>query len=663
MNLPLIANTLRGLAMDGVQKANSGHPGMPLGTADFASVLFFKFLTHDPADPAWPDRDRYVQSAGHGSMLLYGLLHLCGYDLPMEELKQFRQWGSRTPGHPEFGHTPGVETTTGPLGQGCGNAVGMALAEAMLAERFNRPGHTLVDHYTYVLCGDGDLMEGISHEAFSLAGHLGLHKLIAFYDCNRITIEGSTDLAYSDDVRKRFEGYGWNVLEVNGHDHAALEQSLVRARAEKNRPTLIIGHTRIGFGCPELEGSAETHGSPLGEENVRATKRHLGMPEDQQFYVPKEVSAAIAECRARWQQAHADWTRRFSAYAEAHPDLAQQWTAAQAGSLPADIAKKLPVFESGKALATRAASGKTLQALAQAVPHLVGGSADLAPSTSTFLKDLPSVGPRAFAGRNLHFGIREHGMVAVLNGMCLHRGFLAYGATFLVFADYCRPSLRLAAIMGQPTITVFTHDSIFLGEDGPTHQAVEHLASLRVIPNMTVIRPADANETVQAWLAALQHRTGPTCLVLTRQNVPTVDRTVCAPATGLQQGGYTLWEHGDKPDLILLGTGSEVALALGAAQQLAKEGVAVRVVSLPSWELFARQPADYQERILPSSCVRRLAVEAGATMGWERYVGARGHVIGLDRYGASAPAPVLAEKFGFTAARVLDEARRLLASV
>lgn len=663
MNIPLIANTLRGLAMDGVQKANSGHPGMPLGTADFASILFFKFLKHDPADPVWADRDRYVQSAGHGSMLLYGLLHLCGYDLSMDELKQFRQWGSRTPGHPEYGHTPGVETTTGPLGQGCGNAVGMALAEAMLAERFNRPGHTLVDHYTYVLCGDGDLMEGISHEAFSLAGHLGLHKLIAFYDCNRITIEGSTDLAYSDDVRKRFEGYGWNVLEVNGHDHAALEQSLVRARAEKNRPSLIIGHTRIGFGCPELEGSAETHGSPLGEENVRATKRHLGMPEDQQFYVPREVAAAMAECRTRWQQEHAEWARRFSAYAKAYPELAQQWTESQEGKLPADLEKKLPVFEPGKALATRAASGKTLQALAQAIPHLVGGSADLAPSTSTFLKDLPSVGPRAFAGRNLHFGIREHGMVAVVNGMCLHRGFLVYGATFLVFADYCRPALRLAAIMGQPTITVFTHDSVFLGEDGPTHQAVEHLASLRVIPNMMVIRPADANETVQAWLAALQHRTGPTCLILTRQNVPTVDRTLCAPAVGVQRGGYTLWAQGEKPDLILMGSGSEVALALGAAQQLAKEGVAVSVVSMPSWELFAHQPAEYQEQVLPASCAKRLAVEAGATMGWERFVGARGCVIGLDRYGASAPASVLADKFGFTVARVLEEARRLLASV
>jgi transketolase len=660
MNLQHIAHTLRGLAMDGVQKANSGHPGMPLGAADFASVLFFKFLKHDPADPTWADRDRYVQSAGHGSMLLYGLLHLCGYDLSLDDLKQFRQWGSRTPGHPEYGHTAGVETTTGPLGQGCGNAVGMALAEAMLAERFNKPGHTLVDHYTYALCGDGDLMEGISHEAFSLAGHLGLHKLIVFYDCNRITIEGATDLAYSDDVRKRFEGYGWNVLEVNGHDLSALEQTLTLARSEKQRPTLIIGHTRIGFGCPELEGSSESHGSPLGEENVRATKRVLGLPEDQHFHISSEVTAAMAECRARWQMAHAAWKARFAAYAAAYPELASQWTAGQAGTLPDDLESKLPVFEAGKALATRAASGKTLQALAQAVPHLVGGSADLAPSTSTFLKDYPSIAPHSFGGRNLHFGIREHGMLAVINGLCLHRGFIPYGATFLVFADYCRPSLRLAAIMGQPAITVFTHDSIFLGEDGPTHQAVEHLASLRVIPHMTVIRPADANETVQAWLAALRHQTGPTCLILTRQNVPTVDRTICAPASGLQRGAYILWENGKNPDLVLIGTGSEVSLTLGAAQQLAQEGHAVRVVSMPSWEIFERQPAAYKESVLPAACARRIAVEAAASMGWERYVGAQGKVLGLDRYGASAPAATLAEKFGFTVARVVEEARRLL---
>ena len=660
MDLQRIANTVRGLAMDGVQKANSGHPGMPLGTADFASVLFFKFLKHNPAQPAWADRDRYVQSAGHGSMLLYSLLHLSGYDVSLEDLKQFRQWGSRTPGHPEYGHTPGVETTTGPLGQGCGNAVGMALAEAMLAARFNRPGHTVVDHYTYVLCGDGDLMEGISHEAFSLAGHLGLHKLIAFYDCNRITIEGSTDLAYSDDVRKRFEGYGWNVLEVNGHDLTALEQALHAARAEKQRPTMIIGHTRIGFGCPELEGSAETHGSPLGEENIRATKRALGLPEDQHFYIPPEVTTWLEACRARGQKDQADWETRFAAYAQAHPDLAAQWLQAQAGSLPADLAARLPVFPTGKAMATRAASGAVLQELAKALPHLVGGSADLAPSTSTLLKNLPSVGPRSYGGRNLHFGIREHGMVALINGMALHRGFLAYGATFLVFADYCRPSLRLAALMGVPTITVFTHDSIFLGEDGPTHQAVEHLASLRVIPGMSVIRPADANETAQAWLVALSQQKKPTCLILTRQNVPVLDRSVCRAATGLSQGAYVLWEQGSQPELILMASGSEVSLVLAAGQELAKTGRAVRVVSMPSWDLFEAQSEAVRQSVLPDACVHRLAVEAGSTMGWERYVGGKGAILGLNHYGASAPAAVLAEKFGFTVARVIEEAQQLL---
>ena len=660
MNLQLVANTIRGLAIDGVQKANSGHPGMPMGMADVASVLFFQFLKHDPADPAWPDRDRYVQSGGHGSMLLYSLLHLSGYDVTMDDLKSFRQWGSRTPGHPEYGHTSGVETTTGPLGQGCGNAVGMALAEAMLAARFNQPGHTIVDHYTYVQCGDGDLMEGISHEAFSLAGHLGLHKLIAFYDSNRITIEGDTNLAYSDDVRKRFEGYGWNVLEVNGHDQAAIAQALQQARTELKRPTMVITHTKIGFGCPELEGSHETHGSPLGAEHVRSTKKNLGLPEDQSFYVPDDVRRMMQECRAGWQQQRADWQKRFDAYAAAFPELAAQWKQSQAGELPADLEQQLPSFDPAKPVATRAASGKVLQSLAKAIPHLVGGSADLAPSTSTFLKDLGEVGPHAYAGRNFHFGIREHGMVALLNGLILHRGFLAFGATFLVFADYCRPSLRLAALMGVPTITVFTHDSIFLGEDGPTHQAVEHLASLRIIPNMTVIRPADANETAQAWLAALRLRTGPTCLILSRQNLPILDRAVCAPASGVQQGAYVLWEQGGTPSLILMASGSEVALALEAGQRLAKEGHAVRVVSMPSWELFARQPAEVRESVLPAACTKRVAVEASLSFGWERHLGAHGRMVAVDRYGASAPASVLAEKYGITVAKVMETAQAVL---
>ena len=660
MNLQLIAHTLRGLSMDGVQKANSGHPGMPMGVADFAAVLFFKFLKHDPSDPAWPDRDRYVQSGGHGSMLLYSLLHVSGYDLPLEELQQFRQWGSRTPGHPEYGHTPGVETTTGPLGQGCANAVGMALAEAMLAERFNRPGHAIVDHYTYFECGDGDLMEGISHEAFSIAGHLGLHKLIGFYDSNHITIEGDTKLAYSEDVRKRFEGYGWNVLEVNGHDQVALAQVLEQARAERQRPTLIIGHTRIGFGCPALEGSHETHGSPLGEENVRATKKNLGLPEDQKFYVPEQVRADIAGLATTWKAQRMAWEQRFADYAKAHPELAAQWKQALAGALPADLEQQLPAFDPAKPVATRAASGTVLQALAKAIPHLVGGSADLAPSTSTFLKGYPSVGPHAYGGRNFHFGIREHGMAGLLNGLCLHGGFIGFGSTFLVFADYCRPSLRLSALMGIPVIQVFTHDSIFVGEDGPTHQPVEQVASLRLIPGMTVIRPADATETAQAWLTALRRRNGPTCLILTRQNLPVIDRTTCAPASGLQRGAYVLWEQGGAPRLILLASGSEVSLALSAGRQLAQEGIAVRVVSMPSWELFAEQPDEVREKVLPASCPARVAVEAGVSFGWERFVGPRGRIISVDRFGASGPQQVLAEKFGLTVANVVSGAREVL---
>lgn len=648
--------------MDGVQKANSGHPGMPMGCADVASLLFLQYLKHDPADPAWVDRDRYVQSAGHGSMLLYSLLHLCGYGLELDELKNFRQWGSRTPGHPEHGLTPGVETTTGPLGQGCGNAVGMALAEAMLAARFNRPGHTIVDHRTYVIAGDGDLMEGISHEAFSLAGHLGLHKLIVFYDSNRITIEGATDLAYSEDPRKRFEGYGWNVVEADGHDFASLERAFSAAKAEAKRPTLIIGRTTIARGSPECSGSAESHGSPLGEEHVRSAKRNLGLSENETFHVPDEVRSVFAAKRSEWAAARADWLRRFAAYEAAHPDLAVQWKAAISGELPADIDSVLPSFDPAKPIATRAASGATLQKLAKAVPSLVGGSADLAPSTSTLLKDAGSVGPHDFAGRNLHFGIREHGMAAVINGMALHRGFHVYGATFLVFADYLRPSLRLAALMEQPSIFVFTHDSIFLGEDGPTHQAVEHLAALRAIPHLMVIRPADATETAYAWLVALRNRKGPTALVLSRQNLPVLDRTVCAPATGVSQGAYVLWESAPVPALILIATGSEVSIALEAAKALAAEGVAVRAVSMPSWELFEKQPAVVREAVLPATCAKRVAVEAGSPFGWERYVGAGGRVVAVRGYGASAPAKVLAEKYGFTARHVIDAAREVLSA-
>lgn len=662
MDMTLVANTIRGLAMDGVQKANSGHPGMPMGAADFASVLFLKFLKYNPAEPTWPDRDRYVQSAGHGSMLIYSLLHLAGYDLSLDDLRNFRQWGGRTPGHPEVGLTPGVETTTGPLGQGCGNAVGMALAEAMLAAKFNREGHPIVDHHTYVIAGDGDLMEGVSHEAFSLAGHLGLHKLVVFYDSNRITIEGSTDLAYSDNVRLRFEGYHWNVLEIDGHDHVAIEGALTAALAEKKRPTLIIGRTHIAKGSPHLQDSSESHGSPLGAEEVKATKQALGIPADKDFYIPEEVYGKFRARRVEMEKRAANWNERLALYGTKHPELATEFKKHFSAPSADVLRKSMPAFDPAKPLATRQASGTMLQFLAKAIPQLVGGSADLGPSNNTTLKGEASVGPHSYLGRNLHFGIREHAMGSVMNGMLLHGGWLVYGGTFLIFSDYFKPSIRLAAMMEQPAVYVLTHDSIFLGEDGPSHQPIEQLAGLRAIPNLSIIRPADATETAEAWLAALSHRHGPTGLILTRQALPTIDRTRHAPAAGLHKGAYVLWEQGSgTPDIVLIGSGSELAITLEAGQALAKDGVKVRVVSMPSWDLFEKQSPEYRDSVLPSACARRVAVEAACTMGWERYVGTRGRVVGLNHFGASAPAKVLAEKFGFTTANVLRVARELLA--
>lgn len=660
MSTRQIADTLRGLSMDGVQKANSGHPGMPMGVADFAAVLFMEQLKHNPANPRWVDRDRYVQSAGHGSMLIYSLLHLCGYDLSLDDLKQFRQWESRTPGHPEYGMTPGVETTTGPLGQGIGNAVGMALAEAMLAAKFNRPGHALVDHYTYAVAGDGCMMEGLSHEAASLAGHLGLGKLILFYDSNRITIEGSTDLAYSDDVKKRFQAYNWQVLEIDGHDEDAIRQALKRARGQKKKPTLIIGHTTIAKGSPNKAGTHESHGAPLGDEEIAATKRALGLPEHETFFVPEDIRAAMAVRRAEWARAEAAWNRKFKRYAKAFPELAAEWDRHMNREMPADLEATLPAFDPAKPMATRSASGATLQHLAKAVPHLIGGSADLAPSNNTLLKGYPSVEPGSFGGRNLHFGVREHGMAAVLNGLSLHGGWTVYGATFMVFTDYCRPSIRLSALMHQPVVYVMTHDSIFVGEDGPTHQPVEHLASLRCMPNVTVIRPADPTETATAWIAALENRKGPTILALTRQNLPVIDRVNGPAAAELKKGAYILWENAPNPELILIGTGSETALALEAGKRLAGEGRAVRVVNMPSWELFEKQDPAYRDRVLPPACSRRVAVEAAIRQGWDRYIGDHGVFIGMEGYGASAPAGVLAKRYGFTVDHVAEVARGLL---
>lgn len=662
MDLTLAANTIRGLAMDGIQRAKSGHPGLPMGAADFAAVLFLKFLKYDSADPAWPDRDRFVLSGGHGSMLLYSLLHLAGYEVSIEDLKSFRQWASKTPGHPEHGSTPGVETTTGPLGQGCGNGVGFALAEAMQAARFNESRFPVVDHYTYVLATDGDMMEGLSHEAFSLAGHLALHKLIVFYDCNRITIEGSTDLAYSDDVKKRFQGYNWRVIEVDGHNHAELETALAKARSQTKKPVLIIGRTHIGKGSPNKQDTAEVHGAPLGEDEVRATKQNIGLPPDQDFYVPESVRADF-QARAQANSAlHKKWHNRMKSYRTRFAEKAARWDADMKGELPESIEAALPRFEPSTTIATRSASGKILQGLAEAIPNLVGGAADLAPSTKTMLDAHGHVGPGAFEGRNLHFGIREHAMGAIMNGMALHGGFRIYGATFFVFVDYFRPAIRLAAIMKLPVIYVLTHDSFYVGEDGPTHEPVEQLVSLRCMPGLTMIRPADATETAAAWVAALKND-GPTGLCLTRQNLPVFDRTVYPSATLLEQGAYTLWQSGEgTPQAMLIASGSEVALALDTAKELAGSGLNVRVVSMPSWELFEKQAPELKAEVLPPACTCRLALEAGSGFGWEKYVGPTGRVLSVDRFGASAPYQVLAEEFGFTVPNVVRIVREMRAT-
>jgi transketolase len=661
---PLCINTIRTLAMDAVERAQCGHPGTPMALAPLAYLLYTRHLRHSPRHPGWPDRDRLVLSAGHASMLLYATLHLTGYDLPLEELRSFRQWGSRTPGHPERGHTPGVETTTGPLGQGFANAVGMALAEAHLAARFNRGAHRVVDHRTYVIASDGDLMEGISHEAASLAGHLGLGKLTVFYDDNRITIEGATDLAFSEDVGRRFEAYGWHVQRVaDGNDLAALDAAARAAQSETARPSLVIVRTHIGFGSPNKQDTSEAHGSPLGKQEIALTKQAYGWPAEETFRVPEAARAHCAGCIDRGVRFEAAWRERVAAHEAALPELAAEWRAALAGELPRGWDTALPTFgPQDGAQATRAVSGKVLNALAPVVGTLIGGSADLAPSNNTFLQGIADCSASHPEGRNLHFGVREHGMGGVLNGMALHGGVRPYGATFLVFADYMRPSIRLAAMMGLPVIYVFTHDSIGLGEDGPTHQPIEHLASLRVIPNLVVLRPADAAETVEAWRAALQRGDGPTALVLTRQKVPALERDGNAAATGLHRGGYVLADAaGGVPRVVLIGTGSEVAVCLGAKALLDADGIPTRVVSLPSVELFAGQQADYRDAVLPPAVRARVAVEAGRSFGWHRWVGDGGAVVGLDRFGASAPAERLFAEFGFTPEHVAARARALLA--
>lgn len=658
----LCVNTIRTLAMDTVEKAKSGHPGMPMGAAAMAYVLWTRFLKHNPADPSWPDRDRFVLSAGHGCALLYSLLHLTGYDLPLAELKQFRQWDSRTPGHSEYGRTPGVETTTGPLGQGFATGVGMAIAERMLAARFNRPGHTIVDHYTYAIVSDGDLMEGVASEAASLAGHLRLGKLIYLYDDNKITIEGSTDLTFTENVAERFEAYGWHVQRVDGHDLRAVEAALRAAQAEQKRPSLIIARTHIAYGSPNKQDSPQAHGAPLGEEEVRLTKKALGWPTEEPFYIPNVALAHFRRALEAGSAAQTAWQARFSAYENAYPELTAEWRRVMSGELPKGWEEHLPTFDSAAGpMATREASGKVLNALAPYIPELVGGSADLAPSNLTYLASMGDFQAANHGGRNLHFGVREHAMGAILSGMALHGGLRPYGGTFLVFSDYMRPAIRLAAMMRLPVIYVFTHDSIGLGEDGPTHQPIEHLASLRAIPQLTVIRPADATETVEAWKAALQHRKGPVALALSRQKLPIIDRSTYAPANGVTRGAYVLAEaSAGHVDLILLATGSEVPLALEARARLEQQGVSTRVVSMPSWELFEAQPQEYQKAVLPPQVTARLAIEAGVSQGWCRYVGDKGAVWSIERFGASAPYKVLFQKYGFTVENVVESALEML---
>ncbi|ARA92764.1 transketolase [Rhodothermaceae bacterium RA] len=654
-------NTIRFLAADAVQEANSGHPGMPMGMAPAAYVLWTRYLKHNPKDPAWINRDRFVLSAGHGSMLLYALLHLTGYDLPMDELKRFRQWGSKTPGHPEVHLTPGVETTTGPLGQGFANGIGMAIAERYLAAHLNTPEAPVIDHYTYAIVSDGDLMEGISQEAASLAGHLGLGKVIYLYDDNHISIDGSTDLAFTEDVLARFQAYGWHTQRVaDGNDLAAIDTAIAAAQAVPDKPSLIAVRTVIGFGSPNKQGSASAHGEPLGEEELALAKKHLGWPADRKFYVPEEVYAIFRQAVEQGAAAQRAWDGLVQKLESADPDRAARLRDWFAGTLPEGWEDRLPTFEAGSKLATRAASGKVLNAIGPLMDQLIGGSADLTPSNKTDIQGRKDFSRDTPGGGYLRFGVREHAMAGICNGIALHGGLRPYCGTFLIFSDYMRPSVRLSALSEIPVIYVYTHDSIGLGEDGPTHQPVEHLMALRAIPNLTVIRPADANETVEAWRVALKHTGGPVALALTRQGLKTVDRSRYGAASGVQKGAYVLRDTEGTPDAIILATGSEVEPALAAAESLADEGVQVRVVSMPSWELFDAQPEAYRREVLPPEVRARVAVEAGVTMGWQKYVGLEGRIVGLDRFGASAPYQKLMEVFGFTAEHIADEVRALL---
>ncbi len=674
----LSINTIRMLSVDAVQKANSGHPGAPMGLAPAAYILWTRFLKHNPQNPSWPDRDRFVLSAGHGSMLLYSMLHLTGYDVPLDQIKQFRQWGSRTPGHPERGDTPGVETTSGPLGQGFGNGVGMAIAEAHLAARYNRPGFDIVNHFTYAIVSDGDLMEGVAAEAASLAGHLKLGKLIYLYDNNRISLAGAADLSFTEDCARRFDAYGWHTESVeDGNDIEAIDRALRAAREETLRPSLILLRTHIGYGSPGKQDTFEAHGSPLGEAEVKLTKEKLGWPLEPTFYIPAEALTHFREAVRNGPKVEASWKERFSAYAEKFPELAKELEQIISGVLPSGWEQSIPNFPADiKGVATRAASGKILTAIATKLPTLIGGSADLNPSTFTMLPKLGDFesperkftdkqgsagGVWDYSGRNLHFGVREHGMGAAINGIAAHGGIIPFGSTFLIFSDYMRPSIRLAALMELGVIYVFTHDSIAVGEDGPTHQPVEQLAALRAIPRLIVSRPGDANDTAVAWRVAIESRACPVALVLTRQNLPTLDRSQFAPADELRKGAYVLADApGGQPDIVLIGTGSEVSLVVAAREKLAEQKIQARVVSMPSWELFDQQPQAYRESVFPKSVRARLAVEAALPQGWHRYIGDGGDIVGVERFGASAPGNVVMEKLGFTVSHVVERATALL---
>jgi len=657
----LAFNTIRFLAVDAVEKAKSGHPGTPMGSAEIAYVLWMKHMRYNPQNPDWANRDRFVLSAGHASMLLYAMLYLTGYDLTLDDLKQFRQLGSRTPGHPERGCAPGVETTTGPLGQGFGTGVGMAIGEKYLGSYFNRPEHDIFDYHIYALCSDGDMMEGVASEAASLAGHLKLNKLIYIYDDNHITIEGNTSLTFSEDVSKRFEAYGWFVQEIDGEDMDEIDAAITKAKNQNEKPSLIRAKSHIGYGSPNKQDTSEAHGEPLGADETRLTKENMGWPLEPTFYVPDEVLSHMRQMSDRGRKLESEWLENFNKYAQEFPDLAEEWRRAEDGIPTSGWKSSLPSIGSpGEEMATRDASGKIMNAIAPALPFFIGGSADLSPSTKTYMKGLGDFGANE-VGRNFHFGVREHAMTAILNGMALTKPIIPFGATFLIFSDYMRPSIRIAALMGVHVIYVFTHDSIFLGEDGPTHEPIEHLASLRAMPNMMVIRPADATETSVAWKVALEHENGPISLIFTRQKLPVLDRRELPSADMLEKGAYTLWQAKEgNPDIILLATGSEVHITLAGARLLLDEGINARVVNMPSWELFERQPAEYRESVLPQSVTARLAVEASSPMGWHKYVGSDGDVLGMTRFGASAPYKDLHQYFGFTAENVALRAKGLL---